>query len=344
MRARPRAARSSATAAAASSAIRVPWPSGSSCASSSRASRETASTTAERRPGERGHRRGSAARGASSQISFGSPRAGRPASRSRSAGCRRRRSRRRRSCPGKCSTIAATRTGTRAAADLERQRAADAAREHAEPGRHEHGRRARVGRLPHADASVVLLRDPEVRSIPSGPASHDAALAEPGRGCETREAKASRERPAGVGPAVDQPWRDELERDELAAAQPCRERRSKRVTRAGAAGRGRARREGPVFHCDHGTERDESRAPATNARREPRSMPWSAVAVEGGVTAAASDERDAVREAVSPAVQPRDLGCGQPEDGDPADALRAPGAGARTAGPAPLGRLPASAW
>ena len=37
-----------------------------------------------------------------------------------------------------------------------------------------------------------------------------------------------------------------------------------------------------------------------------------------------------VREPVPPAVQARDLGCGQPEDGDPADALRTSGAGACT--------------
>ena len=220
------------------------------------------------------------------------------------------------------------------AADLERERPSDAADERREPRRHEHGGRGRVGRLAGADPRVVLLVDPvgELDAVP-GRAQHDAALAEPRLRGEAAEAQGAGQRAAGVGSAVDEPRRHELERDELAAAQSRRQR---------------------AVEVRRGIDPRAARAPRTcTARRAWRSLPGarrrparhrSGAASRAGCPSPPRRPAGSPPRRAMPASRPRSrsasraaarLRRGQPEHGDPADSLGVPDAAADPHAPAP---------
>ena len=120
---------------------------------------------AERRPGERGHRRAVPPEGSSSQISFV-----RPAPGDRESIAVRRLSTSPITAspvvPGKWSTIAATRTGTRLPPIWSGSVPPTPPASTPSRGVTSTAGGRRVGRLPHADAGVVLLRDAEARDRP----------------------------------------------------------------------------------------------------------------------------------------------------------------------------------
>ena len=188
------------------------------------------------------------------------------------------------------------------------------------PGRRR-ARRAGASRAPRASVSSVGCRTRtrasfccEIREREVEPVRqrrrHDAALAEPGRGSEPGEDETAREGTAGVGAPVDEPRRDQLDRDELAAAQVRGQLAVDVRRRVRLQGSELERRKAAVLPGHDGAYRHD---PGTGGEGQP--------AVERDADERRTRGRRHVRherrarlvgEAAAPAVQLPDLGRGQP--------------------------------